>query len=600
VKQSKIVETAGRQSARLHSPEPEHRAGRRAPHPAAVLRRVATAGRAAPTPAELAALHRMLGNRGMERMLAAGGLRAKLSAGTRGDRYEREADRFAALAMDPARHGGPGTVGRVPGGAAEPGLTRAVRPARGPGRRVPAALRERMERVLGADLGGVRIHANTRADALNDALRSRAFTVGADVFVRRSEYRPGSPRGDALLAHELAHTVQQAGPRPAARSLTSGIPGVGVVQRQATFTSGTVPLDPSAMDLDVLRTRLIDPEFIPSIPLSWWIGAKHDSLKRTELRTRLKEMVSEPKDHGTFDLTTPDDVTRLCRAMLRIPEIIMKPPPAALRSGRPPGQPQLRAEYVTSLDTRDQIVSVLTEWKRYAEDLEKVLWQKFSELKRERERLGNNYYEPSNEEFRQKYRKANDDQSHMSGAASEITTVIGRLGGVKQAEHLRKFGALYHEGKLQGVVEWQSDAADYVSNIVGNPHNIVPGSGEHAVPGVAKALVILTIAQYRATRARTGTTKPIRLWALNNKVKGIYNHFHFRVVTGDAQEIQRPPRGQKVKDPTDKLKPHKEKWHAENAMVITDERANTLLSQAKPGEWLEVPELLKPYLAQLG
>ncbi|MDY7088565.1 MAG: DUF4157 domain-containing protein, partial [Actinomycetota bacterium] len=52
---------------------------------------------------------------------------------------------------------------------------------------------------------------------MNDALGARAFTVGSDVFVRRSEYRPGTSEGDALLGHELAHTVQQgaAGPEVA-------------------------------------------------------------------------------------------------------------------------------------------------------------------------------------------------------------------------------------------------------------------------------------------------------------------------------------------------------------------------------------------------
>jgi hypothetical protein len=592
------VAKAARKVGQAAAPESEQalREPRRAPHPAAVLRRVA-ADRAELTPAELAQVHRMVGNRGIWRLLAAGGLRAKLIAGTRDDRYEREADRFAAQAMEPARRSGPGTVARVPGGAADPGTARAVRPARGPGQRIPAALRERMEQVLGADLGGVRIHANTRADALNDALRSRAFTVGADVFVRRSEYRPGSSRGDALLAHELAHTVQQAGPKPVARSLSSGVPEPAVVQRKAIYTSGTDPLGVYEVNLDTLRTRLMEPEFTASIPSDWWLSEKRNSLARKALRTRLQELVDAPKDYGTFDLTKPDDITRLCRAMLGIPDIVSKPPPAAERSARQ-GQPQLRAEYVTP-DTQGQIVSILTIWQEYANEQSKVLWSAYSALKKVRDQLGNNYYEPANEKFRQDFRKANEQQLHMSGAASECKTVLTRLKDVQRPEQLGRFGAVYHAGKLQGVVEWQSDAADYISNIVGNPHNIVPGSGEQAVPGVAKALVILSVAQYRAVRARTGAKRPIHLWALNNKVKGIYDHYHFRVIVGESEELKRPPRGQKVQDLTDQLKPFKTKWHDEGAMIITDERANQLLSQSKPGEWLEVPEVLKPYLASL-
>ena len=66
-----------------------------------------------------------------------------------------------------------------------------------------------MRQVTGADVGAARIHVGGEADRLNDVFGSHAFTVGADVFVRRHEYRPGSAQGDALLAHELTHAVQQ-------------------------------------------------------------------------------------------------------------------------------------------------------------------------------------------------------------------------------------------------------------------------------------------------------------------------------------------------------------------------------------------------------
>jgi hypothetical protein len=42
-------------------------------------------------------------------------------------------------------------------------------------------------------------------------LNARAFTVGQHVVFGRAEYRPGTVVGDALLAHELAHVVQQRG-----------------------------------------------------------------------------------------------------------------------------------------------------------------------------------------------------------------------------------------------------------------------------------------------------------------------------------------------------------------------------------------------------
>ncbi|MFV2022680.1 DUF4157 domain-containing protein [Micromonospora sp. LOL_023] len=99
---------------------------------------------------------------------------------------------------------------------------------------MPGGVRERMERVSGADFSGVRVHVGAESDRLNETLGSRAFTVGADVFVRRSEYRPGSARGDALLGHELTHTVQQGAAGPCATGATPTA-GPAVAQRKFGF-----------------------------------------------------------------------------------------------------------------------------------------------------------------------------------------------------------------------------------------------------------------------------------------------------------------------------------------------------------------------------
>jgi hypothetical protein len=79
----------------------------------------------------------------------------------------------------------------------------------GPGRPFESEPRARMERAFGHDFGGVRIHADARAADLSHDLHARAFTLGSHVAFGRGEYRPGAPTGDALLAHELAHVLQQ-------------------------------------------------------------------------------------------------------------------------------------------------------------------------------------------------------------------------------------------------------------------------------------------------------------------------------------------------------------------------------------------------------
>jgi hypothetical protein len=74
---------------------------------------------------------------------------------------------------------------------------------------LPAPVRSAMESSLGADFGGVRVHADGQAASLADRLGARAFTTGQDVFFAAGEYQPASPLGQGLLAHELTHVVQQ-------------------------------------------------------------------------------------------------------------------------------------------------------------------------------------------------------------------------------------------------------------------------------------------------------------------------------------------------------------------------------------------------------
>ena len=58
-----------------------------------------------------------------------------------------------------------------------------------------------MESRLGHDFSGVRVHHDGDAARAAQALHSRAFTVGRDVFFNASEYRPHTTAGRELIAH---------------------------------------------------------------------------------------------------------------------------------------------------------------------------------------------------------------------------------------------------------------------------------------------------------------------------------------------------------------------------------------------------------------
>ncbi len=94
-------------------------------------------------------------------------------------------------------------------GVAPPDVQQAIESSRGGGHPLDGAVGAQMGKAFNADFGGVRVHTDGQADALNRSLNAKAFTTGKDVFFRQGEYNPGSSAGKQLLAHELTHVVQQ-------------------------------------------------------------------------------------------------------------------------------------------------------------------------------------------------------------------------------------------------------------------------------------------------------------------------------------------------------------------------------------------------------
>ena len=99
---------------------------------------------------------------------------------------------------------------RADGGfEASPELETRLNALKGGGSPLPEDVRDSMEPRFGADFGGVRLHTGSEAAHLNRELNARAFTHGNDIYLGSGAGAPGSAAGDRLLAHELAHTLQQ-------------------------------------------------------------------------------------------------------------------------------------------------------------------------------------------------------------------------------------------------------------------------------------------------------------------------------------------------------------------------------------------------------
>jgi hypothetical protein len=74
---------------------------------------------------------------------------------------------------------------------------------------LPDTLMRKFEGSLGADLSGVRVHTGGASERAAGAVGAKAYTMGNDIHFGAGHYDPSSSGGQHLLAHEVAHTVQQ-------------------------------------------------------------------------------------------------------------------------------------------------------------------------------------------------------------------------------------------------------------------------------------------------------------------------------------------------------------------------------------------------------
>jgi hypothetical protein len=103
-------------------------------------------------------------------------------------------------------------------------------------------VRSYFEPRFGHDFSRVRVHTDGEAAGAARAVHARAYTYGSDVVFAAGEYAPASPGGRHLLAHELAHVVQQGGTRAQANATPT-------VQRQEKKPAESETLNPLVQKL---------------------------------------------------------------------------------------------------------------------------------------------------------------------------------------------------------------------------------------------------------------------------------------------------------------------------------------------------------------
>jgi len=207
-------------------------------------------------------LHQSAGNQAVQQLAQNGELQAKLEVSSPSDPAEREAERVAERVVredwsrggvtedgtEPAqRESSPQvTLSELPDGTSdggslsEEGESTVRRGIRDSGRPLSTETRSFFEARFGTDFSDVRVHTGAQADEAARSINAEAYTMGTDIAFARGNYRPGTTKGRELLAHELAHTVQQRGPMDASLSRKSTETAMRQEGEEGGVSRGTV------------------------------------------------------------------------------------------------------------------------------------------------------------------------------------------------------------------------------------------------------------------------------------------------------------------------------------------------------------------------
>lgn len=143
----------------------------------------------------------------------------------------------------------------------------------GAGRPLAPALRQDMEQRFGYDFSRVRVHADSAAKHSARQLHADAYTVGHSIVFGADQFAPQTETGRRLMAHELAHVMQQTGSSRTAVDRGSGSDGLSptrapaMIQRQETETQPTAPASEAAW------TVLKPPPIVQQQSYTCWAAA---------------------------------------------------------------------------------------------------------------------------------------------------------------------------------------------------------------------------------------------------------------------------------------------------------------------------------------
>ncbi|HEV3092483.1 MAG TPA: DUF4157 domain-containing protein [Candidatus Cybelea sp.] len=177
----------------------------------------------------------------MQLRVSSPGDSAEMEAQAVGTQIARMAEPAGALPIHHTEAGGTVFRRAVANANVEPGTLADLQREASSGTPLPPQVRLFMEPRFGADFSAVRVHVGDRAASLCGQVGALAFTVGRDIYFAKDQFRPETPAGRELLAHELTHTIQQHGAAPR----QAGAPGADSPPARAATAPPRVAAPPT-------------------------------------------------------------------------------------------------------------------------------------------------------------------------------------------------------------------------------------------------------------------------------------------------------------------------------------------------------------------
>ena len=245
-------------------------------------------------------LQSTLGNQAVLRLI-----QTKLTVSNPNDKYEQEADRLSELVMRKPTAAAPRACGCDPSSSSggecaeckakeKPAVSTVQRKPvssemnavdapsaeqvlQSTGQPLDRATRAFMEPRFGHDFSEVRVHTSQPAAESASALQARAYTHGRDIVFGVNQYQPQSHEGQALLAHELSHVIQQGHAGPFPDEHNSADNPTGDLQLSIMPGVETIARDPDPPDAGVPSSDAADAGTPQTDPMDAGAGASPDS-----------------------------------------------------------------------------------------------------------------------------------------------------------------------------------------------------------------------------------------------------------------------------------------------------------------------------------